>query len=39
LPDGRKILIVVFLSGSTAPEADREKALADVARVATQNLR
>jgi beta-lactamase class A len=39
LPDGRKIMVVAFLSGSTAPEAERAKALADVARIATENLR
>lgn len=32
MPDGRRVAVVVFLTGSRAPEADREKVIADVGR-------
>jgi len=38
LPDGRKLVIVALLTGSSAPEEAREAALADVARAAVGAL-
>ncbi len=38
LPDGRRIAVAVLLSGSEAPQEQREKIIADVARIATTDF-
>ena len=39
LPGGRKVIIAVFLAGSTAPEAERDALFADVARAVVEAVR
>lgn len=38
LPDGRKLVVVAFLSGAQGSDEDRERILADVARVAVEAM-
>lgn len=38
LPDGRKLAVAVFLSGSELPSAERDAMIAEVARLATTKL-